>query len=126
FSGVYRLSRDGRLTPLATQFRAPNGIAFSPDENTLYVTDADPERPAWWAFDVRPDGAIANGRLFFDASRWKQPNYGGPDGLKVDRAGNLFAARPGGVSVFAPDGAHLGSLETGVATSNCAFGEDGS
>ncbi len=126
FSGVYRLSRDGRLTLLATQFRAPNGIAFSPDENTLYVTDADPERPAWWAFDVRPDGAIANGRLFFDASRWKQPNYGGPDGLKVDRAGNLFAARPGGVSVFAPDGAHLGSLETGVATSNCAFGEDGS
>jgi len=66
--------------------------------------------------------SVANGRVFFDATRWKKPNYGGPDGLKVDRKGNLFAARPGGISVFAPDGTHLGSIETGVATSNVAWG----
>lgn len=51
---------------------------------------------------------------------------GGPDGLKVDRDGNVFAANPGGVHVFAPDGTRLGRIETGVATGNLAWGEDGS
>jgi gluconolactonase len=126
FSGVYKLSKEGALTLLSSDFRAPNGIAFSPDEKTLYVTDVDPERPAWWAFDVRPDGTLANRRLFHDASRWKAPNFGGPDGLKVDRQGNLFAARPGGLNVFAPDGTLLRTIETGIATSNCAWGENDS
>lgn len=48
-----------------------------------------------------------------------------PDGMKVDQEGNLFAAGPGGIYVFAPDGTHLGSVETGVVTSNAAWGEDG-
>ncbi len=126
FSGVYRLTRDGNLTLLTKELKAPNGIAFSPDKKTLYVTDVDPDRPAWLAYDVQRDGTITNGRVFYDASPWKKPNYGGPDGLKVDREGNLFAARPGGINVFAPDGTLLGSIETGVATSNCAWGEDGS
>lgn len=126
FQGVYRLSADGKLTLLTKEIRAPNGIAFSPDEKTLYVTDVDPNRPAWLAYDVKEDGTITNGRVFFDAMAWKKPNYGGPDGLKVDRKGNLFAARPGGINVFAPDGTLLGSIETGVATSNVAWGDDGS
>lgn len=126
FSGIYRLSKDGQLTLLTTEIKAPNGIAFSPHEKTLYVTNVHPDRPAWFGYDVKEDGRIANGRVFFDAAQWKKPNYGGPDGLKVDRQGNLFGARPGGISVFAPDGTHLGSIETGVATSNCAWGEDGS
>ena len=92
----------------------------------MYVTDVDPERPAWHAYDVMEDGMIANGRVFHDGARWKKPNYGGPDGLKVDSKGNLFAARPGGINVFAPDGTLLGSIETGVPTSNCAWGDDGS
>jgi gluconolactonase len=126
FSGVYRLSTDGKLTLLTRALKAPNGIAFSPDEKTLYVTDVDPSRPAWLAYDMKEDGTIANGRVLFDATPWKKPNYGGPDGLKVDRAGNLFAARPGGINVFAPDGTLLGSIETGVATSNVTWGDDGS
>lgn len=126
FQGVYRLSPNGALTLLTKEIKAPNGIAFSPDEKTLYITDVDPNRPAWLAYDVREDGTIANGRVFFDATPWKKPNYGGPDGLKVDRNGNLFAARPGGINVFTPDGTHLGSIETGVATSNVAWGDDGS
>ncbi len=126
FSGVYRLTRDGNLTLLTKELKAPNGIAFSPDEKTLYVTDVDPDRPAWLAYDVQQNGTITNRRVFYDASPWKKPNFGGPDGLKVDREGNLFAARPGGINVFAPDGTLLGSIETGVATSNCAWGGDGS
>ena len=126
FSGVYRLAINGELTLLTREIRAPNGIAFSPDEKTLYLTDVDPDRPAWRAYDVKEDGTIANGRVFFDAKTWKKPNYGGPDGLTVDREGNLFAARPGGINVFAPDGTLLGSIETGIATSNVTWGNDGS
>ncbi len=126
FSGVYRLSAAGELTLLERGLRAPNGIALSPDERTLYVTDVDPERPAWLAYDVLADGALGGRRLFFDASGFARELPGGPDGLVVGRDGHLFAAGPGGVYVFAPDGRHLGTVPTGVATSNCAWGEDGS
>lgn len=125
FQGVYRLSRDGRLTLLTREFLAPNGIALSPDEKTLYITDVHPSRAAWYAYDLRADGSIANGRVLLDAAPWKQPPFFGPDGLKVDRAGNLFAARPGGINVIAPDGTLLGAMETGVPTSNVAWGDDG-
>lgn len=126
FQGVYRFSTDGKLTLLISDITAPNGIAFSPDEKRLYVTDVDPQRAAWLAYDVRDDGTVTNGRVFFDATRWRKDPYFGPDGIKVDREGNLFGARPGGVSVFAPDGTHLGSIETGGPTSNLAWGDDGS
>ena len=79
------------------------------------------------AYDVKPDGSIANGRVFFDATKWVGPERKGlPDGLKVDAQGHLFATGPGGVLVFDKNAKHLGTLATGEATSNCAFGEDGS
>lgn len=127
FSGVYRLSKEGKLTLLTTEFTFPNGIAFSPDEKTLYVAQSDPEKAIWKAFEVRDDGTIADGKVLFDATNWvKQGKKGLPDGLKVDQAGNLYATGPGGVLVFGPDGKHLGTIETGEATSNCALGEEGS
>lgn len=126
FQGVYRFSTDGKLTLLIKDIKAPNGIAFSPDEKTLYVSDVDFTRSAWLTYDIKTDGTVGNGRVFFEASRWKQPPFFGPDGMKVDRDGNLFAARPGGISVFAPDGTHLGSIEIGGPTSNVAWGDDGS
>jgi gluconolactonase len=125
FQGVYRLARNGELTLLIKDIRAPNGIAFSPDEKILYVTDVDPRKAAWWAYDVDEDGSVKYGRVFFDAVHWKRPPFFGPDGLKVDRQGNIFGARPGGISVFASDGTHIGSIETGLPTSNCAWGDDG-
>lgn len=126
FSGVYRLARDGTLTLLTREIRAPNGIAFSPDEKTLYVSSADPSRAVWLAYDVKSDGTLGAGRVFFDATAWTKAKPGAPDGMKVDQDGNLFAAGRGGLHVFAPDGTHLGSIELGVPTSNCAWGEDGS
>lgn len=125
FSGVFRVTPEGTITLLTSALKAPNGIAFSPDEKTLYVTDVDPDRPAWMAFDLLPDGTLDNGRVFFDARRWRA-RRGGPDGLKVDVYGHLFAAGPEGVYVFAPDSTHLGTLFTGVPTSNVNWGEDGS
>jgi gluconolactonase len=127
FQGVYRLSRDGKLTLLTQDVRAPNGIGFSPDEKTLYISNADRENAVWLAFAVKDDGTLGDSRVFFDATQWTKTGKGVPDGLKVDRQGNLFAAGPGGLHVFAPDGTHLGSFVADVAISNCAWGgEDGS
>ncbi|GAB6164608.1 SMP-30/gluconolactonase/LRE family protein [Thermostilla marina] len=127
FCGVYRLSTDGTVTLLTDKMTRPNGIAFSPDETILYVAQSDPENPVWMAFPVKDDGTLGEGRVFFDAKPWVEAGLKGlPDGMKVDRQGNLWATGPGGVNIIAPDGTFLGRLKTGVATANCAFGEDGS
>lgn len=126
FQGVYLLSKSGKLTLLTKDIKAPNGIAFSPDEKKLYVSNADANNAVWIVYDVKPDGNIANSKVLFDATVWTKTKKGVPDGMKVDKDGNLFAAGPGGIYVIAPDGTHLGSIETAVPTGNLAWGEDGS
>jgi gluconolactonase len=126
FCGVYRVTADGTVSLLCDSMTRPNGICFSPDERLLYVAQSDPEAPLWKAFTVQPDGTLDAGRTFFDATHLRRKQRKGlPDGLKVDRAGNVFATGPGGVLVLAADGTHLGTLLTGQATANCGFGEDG-
>jgi gluconolactonase len=125
FQGVYRLAPDGTLTLLTKELTAPNGIGFSPDEKTLYVSNADRENAVWMAYDVLEDGALGKGRVLFDATAWARAGKKGvPDGLDVDRSGNLFAAGPGGIHVIAPDGTHLGSFEIDVPAANSAWGDD--
>ena len=127
FCGVYRLPVGGATLQLLTrEISAPNGIAFSPDEKRLYVACSDPKRAVWMVYDVNGRGGIENGRIFFDATAWVPSRKGLPDGMKVDSQGNLFATGPGGVLVFAASGKLLGSIDTGVPTANCAFGNDGS
>jgi gluconolactonase len=126
FNGVYRLSPDGAITLLTSELTYPNGIAFSPDEKTLYVAVSDPDEAIWVAYDVLPDGNIGEGRIFFDATHMVNRKKGLPDGLKVDKSGNIFATGPGGVLVFSPQGRHLGTINTGEATANCGWGNDGS
>jgi gluconolactonase len=126
FCGVYRLSKNGRLTLLTKEMSKPNGIAFSPDEKTLYVANSDPEKAIWMAFPVKRDGTLGKGKVFFDATKFAKAGQKGlPDGMKVDKKGNLFATGPGGVLVFTPKGEHLGTINTGERTSNCNWGNDG-
>jgi gluconolactonase len=126
FQGVYRVTPDGRVTLLTRELSAPNGIGFSPDEKTLYVSNSDRKHPIWMAYPVRPDGTLGSGRQFAEASAWVKEAEGVADGLKLDKSGNVFGAGPGGIHVFAPDGTRLGRIETGVKTGNLNWGEDGS
>jgi len=123
FQGVYRLSPNGDLTLLVRDFDCPNGLAFSADEKTLYIADSS-ARMHIRAFDVKPDGTLADGRLFANV---KAADPGCPDGLKVDRKGNIWTSGPGGIWVFDKSGKHLGTIKTPEVPANCAWGdEDGS
>lgn len=129
FQGVYRVSAaDGKVTLLTSEVTRPNGIAFSPDESILYIASSDPEKAIWMAYPVKADGTLGAGRVFFDVTPAAQDKSkkGLPDGMKVDQRGNLWATGPGGVFIFSPQGKHLGTLATGEATANCAWGDDGS
>jgi gluconolactonase len=128
YCGVYRLTKDGKLSLLTKEMTKPNGIAFSPDEKTLYVSNSDPKKAVWMAFDVLHDGTLGKGRVFYDATEAAQDKTvkGLPDGMKLDKDGNIFGAGPGGILVLTPDAKLLGVLATGVATANCNWGDDGS
>lgn len=125
--GVYRLSRDGRVTLLTKELIRPNGLAFSPDEKILYVGQSGSIEPHWRTYQVNNDGTLGECKIFYDASAWAQEKRpGSPDGMKVDQHGNLWSTAPGGVYCFSPEGKVLGRLNTGERTGNCTFGEDGS
>jgi len=126
WNGVYRADTAGKVTLLEQGITFPNGIAFSPDEKTLYVAVSDPKRTVLEAFDVKDDGTLANRRIFFDCEPLrKQGRKGACDGLKVDVKGNVWATGPGGVLIFSPQGKHLGTVLTNTNTGNCCFGDDG-
>ncbi len=118
FFGVFRVTPAGAVH-LVSRDLFPNGIAFSPDAKRLYVANGSKIA----VFDVKPDGSVENQRDLFDLSTAK---LDGPDGMKVDARGNVWAAGlKGAVAVISPDGKHLGNLRTGIRMANCAFGDDG-
>ncbi len=126
FNGVYRLRPSGEVDLLDDSLSFPNGIVLSPDGRTLYVAVSDPERAIIHAYDVAADGLASGKRTFADMTAMvKQGLKGLPDGMAIDRAGNIFATGPGGVHIFTPTGVRLGRIDTGTAVANCSFGEDG-
>jgi gluconolactonase len=122
FNGVYRFTH-GKLQAVIRDLTRPNGIAFSPDEKTLYLSNSDPKRKVWMRYDITPDGMPSNGRLFFDVTA--ETANGLPDGMKVDALGNLYCAGPGGIWIFSPQGKHLGTIKIPEVTANCNWGDDG-
>lgn len=127
FQGVYRLSaKNGEVTLLTSEMSRPNGLAFSPDESVLYVANSDPSKAIWMEYPVNSDGTLGYGKVLLDVTEMGRQRKGLPDGLKVDERGNLWATGPGGVLVISREGKHLGTLATGEATANCAWGDDGS
>jgi gluconolactonase len=132
FNGVYRIPHattqpagappdDANLQLIIKDLTRPNGIAFSPDGKYLYIAVSDPAHPVWMRYPVKADGSVADGKVFCDASADKTP--GGPDGIKVDRLGNLYGSGPGGVWIISPQGKHLGTIKIPERMANCAWGD---
>jgi gluconolactonase len=120
-SGVYR-AFEGNLQLLTTEFTGPNGLAFSPDEQYLYVGNWDAKKKVIVRYPVKSDGTLESGRLFFDMSH--VPGEQAIDGLKVDCSGNLYVSGPGGLWILSPAGTHLGTLKIPELPHNFTFGDD--
>src|SRR5579862_5683177 len=129
-NGVYRIpgarhqkpgtepARD-QLQLVIKDLPRPNGICFSPDEKYLYIADSG--KKIWMRYRVQPDESVTDGALFLDASHESAP--GVPDGIRVDKKGNLYGAGPGGVWIISPEGKHLGTIKVPETVSNVAWGD---
>lgn len=123
FNGVYKVKKDGQVVLLVDSITRPNGLAFFPGEKQLVVASSDPAKPVWYIFDVNGD-SLTNGSIFHDASGHENSWRGLPDGLKINKQGNVFATGPGGVYIFNREGKKLGLLKLDNSTSNCALSAD--
>lgn len=118
FYGIYRLKPDGTLTLLNKDMVRPNGLAFSPDEKKLYVSDS--EKGHIRVFEVNSDGTLTNTRVFAELAGPK--DKGVPDGMKVDIQGNIYCSGSEGVWVFSPTGQLLGKILVPEVVTNLAWG----
>jgi gluconolactonase len=129
-NGVYRVpnarqhkagappDRD-KLQLIIKDLSRPNGIVFSPDEKYLYVSDTATKR--WMKYRVLPDGSVTDESVLLDCSDDKTP--GSPDGIRVDKKGNVYGAGPGGVWIISPEGKHLGTIKVPEVVGNVAWGD---
>ena len=124
FQGVYKANEKGEVTLLTANITRPNGIAFTNNEKTLIVANSDPQKPVWYMFDIDAGDSLHNERLLFDATDASKKEQGLPDGLKVDRHGNIFATGPGGVWIFNASGKLAGKISVPQPCSNVALADD--
>jgi len=126
YNGVYALYPDGALALLDDKLTRPNGIILSPDQQTLYVANSDPDDAKWMAYSLDENGMPDDRREILNVTAdVKSGEPGLPDGMTIDTEGNLYATGPGGVLILSPEGERLGLIRTGTAIANCAFGDDG-
>lgn len=123
FNAVYKIKTNGEVILLVDSIPRPNGIAFLPGEQQLLIASSDGANPNWYIYDVKGD-SLTNGKLFYNNIAAAKGLNGSPDGLKVDKNGNVFATGPGGIWIFNSEGKLLGKLKLTEATSNCALSTD--
>lgn len=124
FQGVYKVKRNGEVILLTDSITRPNGIVLLPGEKTLLVSNSDPAKPNWYAFDIGAGDSLTNARIFYSIADIEKGLKGSPDGMKVDKAGNLFACGPGGIWIFNKAGKLAGRIRVPEATSNCSLSAD--
>lgn len=121
YNGVFKVAPDGTgMTLLVSDLERPNGLAFSPDQQTLYIADSAPK--VINAYPVNADGTLGAGKLFAELPG-QEGEVGVPDGFKVDVEGNVYSSGPSGMWVFSPDGTLLGRIGTPEVPANCAWGD---
>ena len=118
-ASVYQVTPAGELRRVA-YCEYPNGLAFSPDERTLYVANTRSTRYIH-ALEIDAAGALVRRRIFADMNEGDEPGI--PDGLKVDSAGRVYCTGPGGIWVFDPAGRKLGTIRFPEQAVNFAFGD---
>ena len=124
YQGLFKVKTNGEVILLTDTITRPNGIAFLPGEKTLLVTNSDPQKCVWYAFDIGENDSLVNPRIFHSAIGYDTTLKGHPDGMKADKAGNLFATGPGGLWIFNKHGKLAGKLRLQNAASNCALSAD--
>lgn len=124
-NGVYRAIEGGTVTQIIGDLDRPNGIALSEDEKVLYVAQSDAKAPYIMAYELAQKDMPDKGLVFFDFKKAFPDESMAPDGMKVDRQGNLYIGAGNSIVVVSKEGKALGRIHTGVKTANCAFGEDG-
>jgi gluconolactonase len=122
FSGIFSL-QNGRLQLVSSELNSPNGLAFSPDERYLYVTNSDAKNAIVMRFEVNADGTLSNSRVFVDLSHASRKK-GVLDGMKVDQQGNLYVTGPDGLLIISVTGKHLGTITTAEFIANIAWGDE--
>ena len=122
FSGVFRVSPDGSIVLIDGELDGPNGIAFSPDERTLYVGNWDPAAKVVVRYELSEAGDVLDRAVLFDMT--DAPGEDAIDGIKVDVEGTLFVCGAGGIWVISPAGERLDLIELPEAPHNLAFGGD--
>jgi gluconolactonase len=119
FQGVYRLDGKGNVKLLSKELAQPNGLAFSPDGKHFYVDDSEKRNVR--VYDVTSEGTLTNGRIFGEEPGGK--GDGVPDGMKVDKNGNLFVTGPNGIWVWDAKGNHLGTIVMPEQPANLNWGD---
>ncbi len=120
FTGVFLVTPNGELRLVSRDLTGPNGVAFSPDERFLYVTNWDERKKIVMRHSVEANGDLVDGQVFFDMGAAPEPEA--LDGIKVDVEGNLYVSGPGGLWILSPAGKHLGTLRAPELPANFAFG----
>ncbi len=123
YQGVYRIS-NGKVTLLTTAISRPNGIGIFPGEKRLIISSSDSLKANWYVYDLDKNGLLTNGKVFYSAQSTVKHNNGLPDGLKIDKQGNVFAAGPDGIWVFNSTGKLLGKILVDDLASNLSFSAD--
>lgn len=122
--GVYRVTPDGKVDLVTSEFKWPNGIALTNDGKFLLVGHSDGSNMVWMKYELGEDGLSVNKSVFYKISDAEKDKPGAPDGMKISKKGYLFASGPGGVWVINPTGKPVARIYTGQATSNCALSDD--
>ncbi len=123
YQGVYKMNKAGRVILLIDSIEQPNGIGVFPGGKKLIVSNSDDKKKRWYIYDIASNGSLTNARVFYDVSNEK--GMGVCDGLKIDKAGHVFAAGPGGIWIFTETGRLIGKIKlNGITAANCALVPD--